>query len=105
MRQLLDDVRAWRLIVQEHLRLWADNPAMTLYSSVEMQDRLMARLARLEARVDETFRRAGEGELSTADYKNLYRLLGSYRGLSEAAIGYAQLAEGINWARWREARF
>jgi len=32
-------------------------------------------------------------------------LLGSYRGLSEAAIGYAQLAEGIKWAQWREERF
>ncbi len=33
------------------------------------------------------------------------RLLGSYRGLSEAGIGYLRLAEKINWAQWQEARF
>jgi uncharacterized membrane protein YccC len=105
VKELLHDVRAWRLIVQEHLRLWADNPAKALYSSVEMQDRLTARLARLEARVDETFRQLGEGELGTRDYENWYRVLGSFRGLAEAGIGYARLAEKINWAQWREARF
>jgi hypothetical protein len=105
VKELLDDVRAWRLIVQEHLRLWGDSRAKALYSSVELQDRLTARLARLEARVDETFRQVGEGTLSTEDYGNWYRLLGSFRGLSEAGIGYARLAEQINWVRLQEARF
>jgi hypothetical protein len=36
---------------------------------------------------------------------NFYRLLGSYRGLSEALVEYVQLAEGINWMQWEEARF
>ena len=59
----------------------------------------------MESRINETFLLAGEGELSTADYENFYRLLGSYRGLSETRIAYLQLAETINWAQWREARF
>jgi uncharacterized membrane protein YccC len=105
VRELLDDVRAWRLIVEEHLRRWGDSPAKSLYSSVEMQERLTARLARLEARVDETFGLTGEGALSSEDYENFYRLLGSFRGLSEAGIGYARLAEQIHWARLQEARF
>ncbi len=42
---------------------------------------------------------------SNRDYENIYRLLGSFRGLSEAGIGYARLAEQVNWARWQEARF
>ena len=70
-----------------------------------MQDRLMARLAKLEARVAETFRLANEGELGAKDYENFYCLLGSFRGLSETGIGYVRLAEQINWAQWREARF
>jgi uncharacterized membrane protein YccC len=105
VRELLDDVRAWRLVVQQQLRLWADNPVMAIGPSVVMQDRLTARLAKLEARVEETFRLTGEGQLSTEDYENFYRLLGSYRGLSESGIGYVRLAEKINWAQWREARF
>ena len=94
-----------RLIAEEHLRLWAVNPIIALDSSVEMQNRLTARLAKLEARVDETFDQAAEGALSAPDYENFYRMLGSFRGLSEAGIHYVRLAEKINWARWREARF
>jgi hypothetical protein len=105
VRELLDDLRAWRLIVQEHLRHWADDPATAVYSSVEMRARLMRRLDKLEARLDETFRLVGEGKLGAQDHENLYRLLGSFRGLSEAGIGYAQLAEKINWRKWQEARF
>jgi uncharacterized membrane protein YccC len=107
VRELLEDVRAWRLIAEQHLRLWAQNPALALGQSAEMQDRLTARLARLETRVEETFRLVGEGEgeLSAEDYENFYRLLGSYRSLSEAGIDYARLAEKINWDQWREARF
>ena len=48
---------------------------------------------------------AGEDGLSAEDIEIFYRLLGGYRGLSEAAIGYAELANGINWAQWRQARF
>jgi uncharacterized membrane protein YccC len=105
VRELLEDVQAWRLIAEQHLRLWARNPALALDRSAELQDRLTARLARLETRVEETFRLLGEGELSAVDYENFYRLLGSYRALSEAGIDYARLAEKINWDHWREARF
>ena len=105
VKELLDDVRAWRLIAEQQLQLWADNPAMALGASAEMQERVMKRLARLEARVEETFARVGEGRLSSEDYQNFYRLLGSFRGLSEAGIAYARLAEKINWAQWQEARF
>jgi len=105
VKALLDDVRAWRLIAEQQLQLWADNPAMALGASAEMQERVMKRLAKLEARVEETFARVGEGQLSSEDYQNFYRLLGSFRGLSEGGIAYARLAEKINWAQWQEARF
>ena len=49
--------------------------------------------------------KAAEGELSDRDGEHLYRLLGAYRGLSEAGIEYAGTAEGIEWGRWRESRF
>ena len=62
-------------------------------------------LTRLEAGVPEIFAQTGKDALGAEGYNNLYRLLGSYRGLSEAAIGYSQLAEGVNWARWHETRF
>ena len=46
-----------------------------------------------------------ERELSSQDLAKFYRLLGSYRGLAEAAVGYGRLADTIDWAQWREPRF
>jgi len=34
-----------------------------------------------------------------------YRLLGSFRGLSESGSKFMQLAEKIDWPHWQEARF
>jgi uncharacterized membrane protein YccC len=66
---------------------------------------LPARLAEMETRIDEAFARIGEDELSTEDYENFYRRLGHYRGLSEAAVDFARVAETFDWQRWRETRF
>ena len=98
---MLDDVRAWRLVAQEQLRLWADDPALAAEAGVAIQDRLTARITKLEARIDETFRSVGDGILREEDYENFYRLLGAFRGLSESGIEYAR----FDWARWKEARF
>ena len=62
-------------------------------------------MERLEARLAETMNKAAEGELSDEDKERLYRLLGAYRGLSEAGLEYARTAEGVDWRPWRESRF
>ncbi|MDH3966565.1 MAG: hypothetical protein OEU56_06020, partial [Rhodospirillales bacterium] len=67
--------------------------------------RLAARMARLDARMEETQRQAEAGALSERDYENFFRYLGGLRGLSETGIGFIRLAETVDWARWREARF
>jgi uncharacterized membrane protein YccC len=104
-KHLLDDLRAWHQVIDARLQRRADDPTQYIEPTADVRKRLADRLDRLEASIEELFAQTDKGELSTADYSNLYRLLGSYRGLSEAAIGYAQLSDGINWARWREARF
>ena len=100
-----DDLRAWRMIVQKQCRLWAEDPTKAIARGGKLEERVVARLSRLEARIDETYRQVAEDELSEQDYANFFRYLGSLRGLSEAAIGYVQLAEGLNWAQWKEERF
>jgi hypothetical protein len=105
VRELHDDVRAWRVLVEEQFRLWADDPEAAVVPGVDAQERFEARLAKLEQRIAETFDSADEGELSPEDYKNFYRLLGSYRGVSETGISFISVAEKINWAQWREERF
>ena len=44
-------------------------------------------------------------KLGAVERENLYRLPGSYRGLSETEINAARLAEGIDWAQWQKPRF
>jgi uncharacterized membrane protein YccC len=105
VNQYHDDLRAWRMVIQKHCRLWAQDPATATARGIELEKRLAAWLARLEARIDETYRQVTEDELSERDYENFFRYLGSLRNLSEAAIDYAQLAEGVNWTQWQEARF
>jgi hypothetical protein len=70
-----------------------------------MPDRLAKRLTRLETRSEETFTLDDKGTFKPKDYENFYRLLGSYRGLSESGIKYIQVAGKIDWAHWQEARF
>ena len=105
VQELIADLRAWRLAVQEQIQIWADDPAAAARQDIDIQKRVIDRLARLEARVEETFDKAGAGELSAADRENFYRLLGAFRGLSEAGIDFVRIANGINWGKWREARF
>ena len=105
VRELLDDLRAWRLAILQQLCLWAEDPEQAARQGIDLQDRLAKRLARLEERVEETFQRAGDGVLAAEDYENFYRLLGSFRGLSEAGLEFVTVARVINWGQWREARF
>ena len=103
--RLRDDLQSWHQVIAARLERRADDPTQFIESSFEVRKRLAERLARLEASIEAIFDQPGKGELSAAEYKNLYRMLGSYRGLSEAAIDSAQRAEGVNWAPWHEARF
>jgi hypothetical protein len=87
-RQLQEDFRSWRTALEALFQRWAENP------TAEPADGLQERLTKIETRIAQTFAAAGEGQVSDEAYENFYRLLGSYRGLSEAAIGYARLAHG-----------
>lgn len=44
-------------------------------------------------------------DIPTQEKENLYRLVGSYQGLSYSLISYAKVAEQINWQHLEEARF
>jgi hypothetical protein len=103
VREMLTDVRAWRLKVQEAFQGWSRDSAVA--PAEVLRERLTARLGLLEARIQETMNKATEGELTDQDGERFYRRLGAYRGLSEAAIEYAGTAEDIQWDRWRESRF
>ena len=103
VRALLEDVRGWRQAIEVLFRGWAEDLASE--SASKLEKRLEAKLNTMETRINETFNRIEPDKLNDEDYVNFYRLLGTYRGLSEALVGYVQLAQGINWTQWEEARF
>ncbi len=103
VRELLEDVRGWRQAIEVLFRVWADK--LSAESAGKLEKRLEEKLSTMETRINETFNRIEPDKLKDEDYVNFYRLLGTYRGLSEALVGYVQLAEGINWMQWEEARF
>ena len=103
VRESIDDVKVWRMAIEALFQRWSDNPATE--PDVDLQERLALELKAVETRIDQTLTLTEQGELGPEDYKNFYRLIGSYRGLSEAVVAYAKVAGGINWEQWREERF
>ena len=101
--RLHDDLRAWRIKLENRFHRWAENP--TDMPEGDLQARLAGSLASMEERVKEIDGLAGQEDLNEEDYKNFYRLLGSFRSLSESVVGHARLAEQFDFGQWREARF
>jgi hypothetical protein len=87
----------------EMLDIATDKEAVRGLSHFETAALAVARTQML--RIEETLNKAADGELTERDAEHFYRLLGAYRGLSEATIAYTASADGIDWTRWREARF
>ncbi len=100
-----DELRDWRQVAQEQVRLWAEDPVKSVAPGANLEERLAARMARLDAKIEEAYRDPEADALSERDYANFFRYLGGLRGLSEAGIGFIRAAQKIDWARWREARF
>ena len=103
VRELLEDVRDWRVGVQQAFGRLATDPSTV--DQAAFRARVDARLARLEACVEEALDTADEASVSIGERRNLYRLLGAYRGVSEALIEFARQAGAVDWGTLREERF
>ena len=90
---------------RSYVRATTEQTMMPTAQDFDMEGRLAARMARLDARIEETYGQAESAELSARDYANFFRYLGGLRGLSESGIGFIKVAKTVDWARWREARF
>jgi len=103
VQELQSDIRTWRVKVEETFQYLSEKP------DAGKKDTLRTRLAgiidHLEKRIEETLDKAAELQLSDRDNENFYRLLGAYRGVSEALVEYAGSSGTIDWTFWREERF
>jgi hypothetical protein len=102
MGELLTDVSAWRVGVQQvFARLSA---SLEEADAADLRERVDALLARLETRVQHAVDSANESRVSRESGEDVYRLLGAHRGVSEAIVEVTAKG-GIDWSRLREARF
>jgi uncharacterized membrane protein YccC len=101
--QLVEAIRSWGAGVQKIFRRLAAGPGSGEYAGFQSQ--LDAKLARLEARIEGALEPADDRGASAEAGRNMYRLLGSYRGLSEALVNFIKQAAAIDWTRLREERF
>ena len=101
-RELRDDILTWHAGIEATFGRWSRNPEAEPVAA--LRQRLETGLGRLEDRIKEVLNRAG-GNVSREEGENFFRLLGGYRGVSEAALAYASAAGLIRWAHWREERF
>ena len=100
--RLRADLLAWRRSAEKLFVDLAADPDSGDHADLGVQ--LDAMLARVEKRVEEVLD-SGATPASGEDDEEMYRLLGAYRGISEALISFAGRSAVIDWERLREARF
>ena len=102
-RELMGEMQDWRAGVREAVARIGAAPGTLDHAAA--RSRVEARLARLEARVEEVLGKAERASLSLEEVENMYRLLGAYRGVSEALVDLVRKVSPVQWERLREARF
>lgn len=103
VQELTEDVRAWRLVIEEQCHRWSDRPEDG--SAPELSEKLKTRLSRLNARIEKVLNSAAPDSITEQESGNFYRLLAGYRGFSDAALVYVGAADEIDWKQLREERF
>jgi hypothetical protein len=103
VHELFSQVRAWRIGLQEILCNLSQQPEAADFA--DFRARLDAMLERLEGQIEKAAAGADRTSTSTQENENSFRLLGVFRGVSEALVNFAKQARGIDWAHLREDRF
>ena len=99
---LREDMQDWRRKLRKALQRLAADPGD--HTNLQ-RDRLDRLLSELETRIADTLNADDAEMLSDQHTENLYALLGSYRGVSEALLDLVESLGTIEWQPWYEERF
>jgi len=102
-KDLRTDISDWQIAVQNTFSNLSGDP--TSGNRDAFQSRLAGIMTVLEQRIQLVLDKGGESRISAQDGENFYRLLGAYRGVSDALVSYAGSTMSVEWAPWREERF
>jgi uncharacterized membrane protein YccC len=102
-RAMGEDFRVWRTGLEGAFGAWSSSHETE--PAAGLQERLATWLTGLETRIGEALEQTDTETPGDQARENFYRLLGGFRGVSEAAVAYAGAAASIDWAQWREEVF
>jgi uncharacterized membrane protein YccC len=103
VRQLGEEVGSWRELLEEAFHAWSG--AEEADPGQNVHERLSGRLAQLSARVEEEVSRIQANKTGDAAGEGFYRVLGAFRGVTNAGIAYDERSREIDWEAWREEQF
>lgn len=103
LQQLAEDAHSWRAAIQGYLQWVARGPVVRDNELVDSGFDLHS--GKLEQRISELLDNAPEAGYGDQEVENFYRLLGAYRGVSDALLDYAGNAGAIDWEPWHQERF
>ena len=103
LAELTEDIQAWRRRLEDAVRAREQRPEER--PTGELRKRVAGWRDELEARIAEARAEGGAETVADEEWTRFYRLLGGYRGVSEALMAYDERALRIDWAAWREERF
>ena len=104
---LIDELHAeslvWHSTIQEAFQQLSWRHVFENQEAFRMK--LTEMTGHLESRIETILDKVEKDQLSRVDKENFYRLLGAYRGLSDALLEYSENARLIDWPELREVRF
>jgi hypothetical protein len=103
MGELHTDVEFWRDEVERAFKNLSVDPMVA--QDQAYRGALDGIVNGIETRIRVTLDNAAENTFGTEDGIAACRLLGAYRGISEATVAFATTAARVDWAPWREERF
>lgn len=99
---LSDDMQRWRQQVIEDFQYLTVDPS---YRNIHARERLEEYIRQLEKHIEAHLDSPDEGSLNPEHQQNVYRLLGAYRGTSQAMLEFAKVTRNVDWTPWHEERF
>ena len=99
------EIQPWIDKIQLAFKTWSQHPETSAAKNTDLQSRLTEALNMLEGRIDKILEQQDTSSLTGVDGERYFRLLGGLRGVSEASVAYAGIADKIDWLQWREEKF
>ncbi len=98
-----NELENWEKSIERIFQGYTHNLDNMLYNNIQKD--LNRHIKTLEDIINCHTKEIKEKNLSKVDKEHIFRLIGSYQGLSLALISYASIAEQIDWTHWEEEVF